>query len=67
MDYEFTSVLDLKARIKPALDSKVKEMQRKNISKRIFDIDFFLTRWDNMRGGKCLISCIATKKRISYF
>ena len=43
------------------------EMQRKNISKRIFDIDFFLTRWDNMRGGKCLISCIATKKRISYF
>ena len=31
MDYEFTSVLDLKARIKPALDSKVKEMQRKNI------------------------------------
>ena len=36
-----------------------------NISKRIFDIDFFLTRWDNMRGGKCLISCIATKKRIS--
>ena len=36
MDYEFTSVLDLKARIKPALDSKVKEMQRKNISKRIY-------------------------------
>ena len=31
MDYECTSVLDLKARIKPALDSKVKEMQRKNI------------------------------------
>ena len=31
MDYEFTSVLDLKAHIKPALDSKVKEMQRKNI------------------------------------
>ena len=31
VDYEFTSVLDLKARIKPALDSKVKEMQRKNI------------------------------------
>ena len=28
MDYEFTSVLDLKAHIKPALDSKVKEMQR---------------------------------------
>ncbi len=31
MDYEFTSVLDLKAHIKPALDSKVKELQRKNI------------------------------------
>ena len=31
MDYEFTSVLDLKAHIKQALDSKVKEMQRKNI------------------------------------
>ena len=31
MDYEFKSVLDLKAHIKPALDSKVKEMQRKNI------------------------------------
>ena len=31
MDYEFTSVLDLKAHIIPALDSKVKEMQRKNI------------------------------------
>lgn len=39
------------------------EMQRKNISKRIFDIDFFLTRWDNMRGGKCLISCIANKEK----
>lgn len=31
MDYEFTSVLDLKARVKPALDTKVKEMQIKNI------------------------------------
>lgn len=32
MDYEFSSVLDLKAHIKPALDSKVKELQRKNIN-----------------------------------
>ena len=32
MDYEFTSVLDLKAHIKPALDSKVRELQRKNIN-----------------------------------
>ena len=31
MDYEFASVLDLKAHVKPALDSKVKEMQRRNI------------------------------------
>ena len=31
MDYEFTSVLDLKAHIKPALDSKVKELRRKKI------------------------------------
>ena len=32
MDYEFSSVLDLKAHIKPALDSKVRELQRKNIN-----------------------------------
>ena len=31
MDYEFASVLDLKAHIKPSLDSTVKELQRKNI------------------------------------
>ena len=32
MDYEFSSVLDLKAHIKPALDSTVRELQRKNIN-----------------------------------
>ena len=32
MDYEFSSVLDLKAHIKQALDSKVRELQRKNIN-----------------------------------
>ena len=32
MDYEFSCVLDLKAHIKPALDSKVRELQRKNIN-----------------------------------
>lgn len=32
MDYEFSSILDLKAHIKPALDSKVRELQRKNIN-----------------------------------
>lgn len=32
MDYEFSSVLDLKVHIKPALDSKVRELQRKNIN-----------------------------------